>query len=278
MGHPLIHLGYAYELNSRTLGIEALALGACFHDSLHKYIDDPSYTRPSSYRTSSILEIFSHVAADDRFDDLNFDHQGSDNIAALLSKREDALLDHWNAWRLRDGASEEEVRDALKAAQVAAAALVVATKPPNAGYSGKGQDDGGKQGYYDFFLLHGLTTTHALRVLLPVIPAKHHVSVLRSWLFFALSAYISQQRPQIDLTLIEDFDVQGRDWKFVEDRTLRSEHAEDAHFVKGLRALMVAEATWGEGEGFWIKAGVRMAGEFEGWGGASAETEGYKPH
>ena len=40
VAHPLIHLGYAYELQSKTVAIEALSLGACFYSSLHKYIDE----------------------------------------------------------------------------------------------------------------------------------------------------------------------------------------------------------------------------------------------
>ena len=64
VGHPLIHLGYAYELNSRTIAIEALALGACFYSSLHKYIDDPKYTKPSHYQSTSLLEILRRVKDD----------------------------------------------------------------------------------------------------------------------------------------------------------------------------------------------------------------------
>ena len=57
VAHPLIHLGFAYELNSRTVAIEALALGTCFYSSLHKYVDDPKYTKPSPIQSKSLLDI-----------------------------------------------------------------------------------------------------------------------------------------------------------------------------------------------------------------------------
>ncbi|KAH8722569.1 hypothetical protein GQ44DRAFT_729447 [Phaeosphaeriaceae sp. PMI808] len=37
LAHPLIHLGYAYELESRIVAIEALTLSACFYNPLHKW-------------------------------------------------------------------------------------------------------------------------------------------------------------------------------------------------------------------------------------------------
>lgn len=278
MAHPLIHLGYAYELSSRTIGIEALGLVACFYSDLHKYIDDPVYTRPSSYQSTSVFDILERVAEDDRFSSL-FDHQGSDNIDLLLEKHEDAVLDHWNAWQLPS--SPDELKNTFAEAQKAAVALVVATNPPatsdTTSSSTSGENTHSTEKYYDFFLVHLLTSSHAIRILLPLVPSKFQIPIIRQWFFFTLSAYIGQSRPRISLSLIEDYDVAGRGWKYVNHMALTSEHATDAHYVKALRAMLVAEETWGEDDQYWLKAAVRMAGEFEGWGGFDSLTKGYKP-
>lgn len=238
-----------------------------------KYILDPSYTRPSSYKSTSTLQILQNVFADDRFDKL-FDHQGSDNIPQLLSQNEDSVLDHWNAWQLPT--TSEEIKASFAEIQRAAVALVVATHHPvDASSENNPSSDSTRK--YDFFLLHLLTTSHALRILLPLIPAKFHIPLLRQWLFFTISAYISQNRPRIDLSLIEEYPIDNVGWKYVTHISLTSSHSADAHFVKGLRAMRVAEETWGAEDGYWVKAAVRLAKEFEGWGGFGALTQGYQP-
>ncbi|TKA71499.1 hypothetical protein B0A55_06482, partial [Friedmanniomyces simplex] len=57
LGHPLIHLGYAQELSSRTVAIESLALAACFYNDWHVYLDDPKYTKPAPNPTDSLFTI-----------------------------------------------------------------------------------------------------------------------------------------------------------------------------------------------------------------------------
>jgi hypothetical protein len=46
--HPLIHIGYAFELDSRTVAIEALTMTAVCYDNLHELVDKlPSLTSGS---------------------------------------------------------------------------------------------------------------------------------------------------------------------------------------------------------------------------------------
>ncbi|KAF2805946.1 uncharacterized protein BDZ99DRAFT_395001 [Mytilinidion resinicola] len=247
LGHPLIHLGYAYELNSSTLAIEALALAACFYSPVHKYLDDPAYTRPAPFGSTSPLELIQRLSADTRFDGL-FDHGGADNIDKLFAEHEDLVLEYWNAWELSDP------RQQFEDSQQAAVALLVAT-----------QEVGKEE--FDFFAVHLLTTSHAVRILLPLVPARWHVSLVRQWWLFTLSVYIAQLRPKVELERITGYELEGRGWKFVVDKALKSEHALDAHFVKGLRAMKVASETWGDAHDFYLKAAVRFADSFTDWGG-----------
>ena len=212
VGHPLIHLGYGYELKSGTVAIEALALTTCFYNYMHKYLDDPNYTRPASYSTKSLLEALDKISVDERLDGV-FEEQGFEDIEPLFDKKEDVLLDHWNAWQI------EQPEKQFEESQRAAVALLVGTHSNTA--------------KFDFFLVHLLTSSHAVRILLPLIPAKFHISLIRQWWLFTITAYVQQLRPPIKLERIEDYDVRGQDWKFVDDKAVNSKWATDAHFVKG---------------------------------------------
>lgn len=213
MAHPLIHLGYAYELHSRTVAIEALALGACFYSSLHKYVDEPKYTKPSPVQAKSLLDILHQVRKDKRFDGLYEKRSG--DITKVLGEREEAFLEYWNAWELSDPKKQFEE------SQQAAVAILAGTDAP----------EGSR---FDFFFVHLLTSSHAVRLLLPLIPAKFHIGLVRQWWLFALAVYIAQTRPEIKLDKITKYDVKGRDWNFVSDKALHSSHSLDAHFVKGM--------------------------------------------
>lgn len=51
---------------------------------------------------------------------------------------------------------------------------------------------------------------------------------------FALAVYVAQLRPSVEMSRITDYDVKGRDWKFVVDKALNGPHSLDAHYVKGM--------------------------------------------
>lgn len=249
MGHPLIHLGYAYELSSREVAMEALALAAISYNFLHKYIDDPSYSKISpSYKSADPIEVLQKVAEDKRFDRL-FDHQGADNIEPLFNDHEAAVLDHWNAWQLPNP------KEQFEKSQHAAAALLVGTH------------HNGRNGKHDFFLVHILTTSHAVRVLLPLLPSKYHLTIVKQWWLITLAVYIAQIRPDIDVSSIKQYDLKGKKWDWVDKQAIEGKWSLDSHFVKGLRAMKEAAKTWGDDEQYYLKAAVKFAEEFDGWGG-----------
>lgn len=228
--------------------MEALGLATTSYNFLHKFLDDASYTRPSIHSTSSPIEILRKVSEDKRFDNL-FDHQGADNIEPLFENHEAAVLEHWNAWHILNP------RKQFEDSQYAAVALLVASHEHGSSIS------------YDFFLVHLLTTSHAIRILLPLIPAKFHVALLRQWWLLTLAVYIAQLRPKISVENIKGYDTKGRDWNWVDKQALEGEWSMDAHYVKGLRAMKVAAETWGDGQQYYLKAACRLGIEFAGWGG-----------
>ena len=255
MGHPLIHLGYAYEVSSREIAMEALGLATTSYNFLHKYLDDPSYTKPSTYKSSFPIDILHKISEDKRFDNL-FDHQGADNIGPIFENHEAAVLEHWNSWQLAD--PKKQFEDS----QYAATALLVGTHGSSGGRS------------YDFFLVHLLTTSHAVRIILPMIPAKFHVTLVRQWWLITLAVYIAQLRPYISRARITEYDVGDRNWSWIDKHAIEGKWALDAHFVKALRAMKVAAETWGDSAQYYLKAACRFADEFDGWGGFGAQDIG----
>ncbi|KAL9099644.1 MAG: hypothetical protein Q9163_004885 [Psora crenata] len=258
LGHPLIHLGYAYELDDRELAMEALGLATTSYDFMHKYLDDPAYSKPpfacSRYSTTSPLEVLNRVRKDERFGDLG-DYMGAGSIDALFKNHEGAILEHWNSWQLPN--PKKQFQDS----QYAAVAVLV----------GSHGNDGSKE--YDFFLVHLLTTSHAVRILLPLIPPKLHLTLVKQWWLLTIAVYVAQNRPEIDTGRFCNVETQLRGWDWVTKEAIEGKWALDAHFVKALRAMKVTAVTWGESNGgeYYLKAAVKMCEEFNGWGGFGAK-------
>lgn len=251
VGHPLIHLAYAFEVSSREVAMESLGLAATCYGDVHKYLDDPVYSQTeASYHSTSLLEVLNRVRTDKRFHGL-FGTPGNDNFAKTFLAREAALLDHWNAWRITD--NDDPVKQ-FRETQELATALLVGT-----------HSDGNEK--YDFFLCHVLTTTHAVRVLLPLIPGRFQLPLVRQWWLMTLALYVAQLRPEINVDRINKFDLKGRDWNWTAKQAVKSEYSTDPHYVKAIRALRDAATTWGDPEKYYLKAAVRFTEEFIGWGG-----------
>ncbi len=257
VGHPLIHLGYAYEVSSRELAVEALGLASTCYSCLHEYLDDSKYSRPSRYTSSSPLDILERISTDSRLDDL-LEEPGSANINVLLSDHEELVLEHWNALRISNS------KKLFEETQIAATSLLVATNAA-----------GRKK--YDFFLAHILTTSHAVRVLLPHMPLKYHITLVKQWWLLTVVVYMSQLRPSINLGSVLDYDLQGKEWRWVDTQALEGKYATDAHYVKALRSMKEAAKTWGDESQFYIKSAARLGSEFDGWGGFAPGEVQVKP-
>ena len=257
VGHPLIHLGYAYELHSHTLAVEALSHVSAFYNPVHKYFEDPKYTSPSPWSSDSPLEVLQHMSQDQRFQSLDYPSSvgGSDNIESVVSdmEKEALLLEYWNSLTVHNLPSQFEF------AQRAAVALLI------------GAHEQGRK--YDFFFVHILTSSHALRIVLPLIDKKWHIPLIRQWWLLVVQVYMAQGVPTIDPGKIHVVDPKGRDWSWIEAEALEGKYKNDAHFVKALRAMKVGAETWGDDYLYFIKAAVHFAETFNGWGGFSTHDD-----
>lgn len=215
VGHPLIHLSYAYEMDSKEVAMEALGLACVEYDFLAKYTEDAAYAElPAPQKVASPMELLIRMSGDDRF--AAFPREpGPGMLEAVFKKREALILEYWNAWDLSDPQKQFEL------SQEAAVALLVATVKP-------------AERNYNFFLVHLLTTSHALRVLLPFLPPESHMTLIRQWWLLAVAVFISTGRPLPDPgNVIQD--VGGRGWPYVEEEARTSAWSNDAHYIKGKR-------------------------------------------
>lgn len=229
--------------------MEALGLTSVCYNQRHKYMDDKAYSEiEPSYQSKSVFEIFDKVRSDKKFDNL-FTVPGEENLTKVFQTHEAALLDHWNAWQI------ENPIEQFRETQELAAALVMAAP----------KDSTEK---YDFVLLHVLTTSHAVRTLLPFIPAQLQIPLIRQWWLTTLASFIGQLRPEFPLDRIREYDLQGRNWEWVAKQAVKGEYSTDAHYVKALRCLKQSSSTWGNHDEFYLKAAVKFAAGFNGWGGS----------
>lgn len=262
LGHPLIHLGYAYELASREVGMEALGLAAtCYDPKLAALLEANTATtsrnktaNPLTYSTSNPFEVLARVQADTRISQA-FPKLDNNNLSRLLSEPDltSLLVEHFNAWKITDPKLQ------FSQTQRLATSLLMSTAPtkPTLGHG------------YDFFLLHILTTSHACRIIIPHLHAEHHLPLLREWFLITLALYITQLRPTVASypDAIAHFDLDGQSWPDAIHLALRGPHRFDEHYVKGIRAIKEAAEIWGDPDGFYERCAVKFATEFEQWGG-----------
>lgn len=249
VGLPLIHLAYAFEMDSREIAMEALGLAATCHNDIYKSLEDPNHSKnEASYESKSIFAIIDLVREDKDLDGL-FPTPGSDNLDTLFVSRNAVLLNHWKAWKI-DNPIEQ-----FRESQELAAALLVGTTAVDS------------TGHYDLFFALNLATSHAVRVMLPFIPPQFQISLLRQWWLVCVGIYVAQLRPEIKMDQIRNYDLNGKDWEWVAGKAINGEFSTNVYFVKTTRALKELASTWGDSDSFFLKAAVRFVTEFKRWRG-----------
>ncbi|KAJ5177170.1 uncharacterized protein N7482_003047 [Penicillium canariense] len=258
LGHPFIHLAYAWELQSSTVASEALSLGCTEYFGLHGLLDHYPPDN-STFKTTSLADVIKKVHDDERLDGL-FTDPGITNMGVLLEKRFDVLLEHWNAWEATDPLQQLE--------HCCDVSMLLAF------------GTGSRELKYDFFLMHTMTVAHAVRVLWHFLPKERHACILRQYALFVIMIYICQLKPTFDVHIIDSIDsvsLDGRDWDFVVSQALTHTWYKDAHFFKAVRGPKVFEKTYGTKDNFYLKAAAKFVDEFDGWEGFGLGVEGFIP-
>lgn len=192
--------------------MEALGLAAVQYSPLHKYLDDKTYTRKSALISSDPLDLLIKMSNDARFSDVPKIVEQS-QIENIFEHHEELIMEYWNGWCIDDPARQ------LQLSQECAVALLVATVQPGSRA-------------YSFLMVHLLTASHAMRVMLPLIPTGYHITLLREWWLLVLAVFVAMGRPLPDPNTVEK-DLKGNKWKYVEHQALNSAWSKDSHYVEG---------------------------------------------
>ncbi|CAK7564027.1 MAG: hypothetical protein SEPTF4163_001910 [Sporothrix epigloea] len=257
LGHPLIHLAYAFEMDSRVLAMEALGMSAVTYNPAFakKFgLNEECLLRPvpSSLQGLSLQALVNRVAQDQRFAAVAPGRMSAESVllAAPSTDVEAALLEYWHAWDLSGGSDKNLLPRMREAQDVAVAMLIASVKPGTHSYN--------------FFLCHVLTTSHAVRVLLPEIPAAMHASILRQWWLLTLAVYVSVGRPAVDPDNVPT-DRKGKGWAYVEQQAVSSRWSTDAHYIQTIRSIKEATRTWGDVRDNYLNAVIWFVDDFAGW-------------
>jgi hypothetical protein len=237
LAHPLIHIGYALELNNQIVGTEALAMTAVCYNYLHEVVDK---LEPPKSPSKSAIEIFKDIRSDTQLP--VYDTPDAD-IETMIKDYGDGILSHYNQWKMNKENVEKTIEELFD--------LTVYIY----GSTHKSNDI-----EFDFFLLHLLTSMHAIRMIYPHINNPQIFEhILLQFFYFAIVIYISQLRPEINGDLIYDYkiDEKKNNWDYVIDRALNTKLIDDAHAVKVIRALRDAEKAFGNKNHFYLKTAVK---------------------
>ncbi|KAJ5455240.1 hypothetical protein N7475_010361 [Penicillium sp. IBT 31633x] len=248
-GFPLIHLAYAFEMNSREVAMEALGLAATCHNGIYRPLEDPKHSQNETpYESKSLFAILDLVRNDKALDDI-CSSPGGENLDTLLASRNAVLLNHCKAWKI------ENPMEQFRESQELAAALLIGTAAVDS------------TGHYDLFFASILASSHAVRVMLPFIPPQFQISLLRQWWLVTIGNYVAQLRPEIKVDPIRKYDLDGKNWDWVADRAVNGEYSLNVNFVTTTQALKEMASTWGDSDSFFLKAAVQFVTEFKGWRG-----------
>ncbi|KAM3527601.1 hypothetical protein MY4038_006261 [Beauveria bassiana] len=231
-GHPLEHLALACEINSRALAMEALSLTCIHYNELHKYLDEPSYTKPSTLPCSSLSQLISRLAKGGS-SPVTVTADKHDSLESLFSQHQELILDYWNAWHIVDATKQFEELQQIAVALFASSGLKS----------------------FSFLAAQILSASNSIRILLPYIPAEYHVSLLRQWWLLAIAVCLLTGRPEPNSANVQK-DASGRTWKHVIDKAINGPYLADASYMKAVRAIKEASSTWGDADNLYLRSAL----------------------
>ncbi|PKY07963.1 hypothetical protein P168DRAFT_286129 [Aspergillus campestris IBT 28561] len=191
------------------------------------------HSQQTTYHSTSFQEILTTAHKDKRFSSLT---PTNDEDA------ESILLYHYYAWTLDPQNADAQLREALEVAASLAASGPSPSSPDTPS------------------LLNILAAAHAVRVLIPLIPGRFHEPLLRQWWLLTLRVYVAQGRPPLSSRAQpqeEEHDLDGRNWGWVSAQCVQGPRV-DALSAQSVLALKEAAGTWGDADGLYLRAAVRV--------------------
>jgi len=242
LAHPLIHLGYAFELEAPTVASEALALACVCWNKLADVMG--SLSVPSGSKTS--LELLQYLQQENELP--LFQEPGPNNISKVIENESamKILMRIYEQWNAKSKSALEILEELHESSTLLFAGSHKKENPQ-----------------YDFFLLHLVTAANAARILHAILDDNQKASLHCQLFMFSLLVYMAQQRPVIDKNLITTYHGKQNTWAHVVDKAVNTAQAEDSHLVKVLRALRDAASAYGDNESIYINSATKVVDTME---------------
>ncbi|KAI9593136.1 hypothetical protein BDF19DRAFT_415775 [Syncephalis fuscata] len=230
-GHPLIHLGYAIEFDDTTVLAEALAYACARRVPMEDVVDGTYSSMLEQGRDDTqILDVITLVSADRRLDVIPWDHgRLGRKIQSIFELCRTNVTDYFNRILITEDNVDARLDELFNAAVTVYAGTAYENQP-------------------DFFLLHGVTSLHATRVLYNRLPIKERVRLVRAEWLFLLVAYIGQGRPIIQLDQMIEPYRHNHPWSQIIAESMATD---DQHTPKLVYAMKCAEQAYGDKHGQW---------------------------
>ncbi|KAI8077862.1 uncharacterized protein BX664DRAFT_287461, partial [Halteromyces radiatus] len=258
--HPLIHLGYGVEFDVPGLVAEGLALAACTEAKHSSVISDsppladaitkvsPISTIPVQQQNSKdsdknvLLDILQAIRQDASFDD-TLCKEDEDPFKTLFSQAfvVDKIKGYANQWKQgKSWTTRQDIRSRLKELYTTAVVMHGAT-----GFLPH-------QVHLDFVLMHGLTSSYFIHILVPYLSVEEAASLLQAHWFVTVTFFIVVGRPEVKMDhLLEyvspnfknvDAQLPHRQWS----RVLEATVDESDHVIKAIRACAHAQIMYND--------------------------------
>ncbi|ORY00471.1 hypothetical protein K493DRAFT_335313 [Basidiobolus meristosporus CBS 931.73] len=244
--HPLVHLGFGVEFEHPSVTSEGLAYAAMTYLSYGELIDEASTPFNQNLGCRQILEM---IRTDKRFDG-PFEGQFQAKVKILVKSRADLLKSYVDAWvsRGQDINIEEKLRELTRTVtQIYASECL--------------------KGKSNIFLGHILTSSNAVKSLMPHLSTVDRTRLFRVYWLAVISHYIIQGRPHIHI--LQHTEISGAEqtapWPVIIHEVLTNQDDKVPNLV---RTLMWAEQENGFEDGLYRRAAemtVNMTKEYE-WG------------
>ncbi|ORX92632.1 hypothetical protein K493DRAFT_316472 [Basidiobolus meristosporus CBS 931.73] len=243
--HPLVHLGFGVEFEHPSVTSEGLAYAAMTYLSYGEIVDEASAPSMGNLACQQILEM---IRTDKRFDG-PFEGQFQAKVKILVRSKADLLRSYVDAWITYAAGidTERKTREVVKAAtQIYASEC--------------------HKGRSNIFLGHILTSSYAVKSLLPHLSSVDRTRLLRLYWLAVIAHYIILGRPHVLNSAAEMAGVEpSRSWPAIIHEVLSNLDEKVPNMV---RTLMWAEEVDGFQDGLYRRTAeitVNIDKEYE-WG------------
>ncbi|KAI8137021.1 hypothetical protein BJV82DRAFT_636920 [Fennellomyces sp. T-0311] len=270
--HPVIHLGYAIEFDLPSVAAEGLALAACssgkfsyflpdhspVQDTLGKineYHDTADYTvanlgigsKPCTngnhsnghksleqvLKDNAMVQLAEEICKDPDFDDVvSFADKNKLRVVLANEKAVEKLKGYTSRWQVDDSDVQIKLKEMFMASMLVYGAGAI-------------REQGIK---LDFFLLHALTSIHAIHSLVPILKPHETADLLRGHAVATLAWYVSRGRPSLQVDLLLKYELSEstknatNPWLNIFERAIP---APEAHIIKVVRACALGQILYG---------------------------------